>query len=154
MFSFLAGAPMINDVTTSPDHPVDFLNPSASSKTRAPAPQAFKAAQQKAYSDLKPIDISIGERAIIWILIKQAARDLNWDIVFENEATLHLEAVATTELLQFKDDVAVEVRKSQNPDRQWQIHVRSKSRLGRGDLGANAQRIRAYTHAIAALTGE
>jgi uncharacterized protein (DUF1499 family) len=53
-----------------------------------------------------------------------------------------LQAVATTALLRFKDDVVVEVRP--RDDGGSTVAMRSKSRLGKGDLGANARRIRAF----------
>ena len=52
-----------------------------------------------------------------------------------------LEVVATTRLMHFKDDVAVEVRPEGTGS---SVHMRSKSRVGKGDLGANAKRIRMF----------
>ena len=52
-----------------------------------------------------------------------------------------LTAVAVTPLLRFKDDVTVRVRPVPGGSR---VDVRSRSRLGRDDLGANAARIRRY----------
>ncbi len=64
-----------------------------------------------------------------------------WEVVYEDAAAFVLEAVATTGLLRFKDDVVVRVTPAGKGSL---IHVRSKSRLGKGDLGANAERIKAY----------
>ena len=51
------------------------------------------------------------------------------------------EALATTRVFRFVDDVAVRVRRGGGGS---VIDVRSTSRVGRSDLGANAARIRAF----------
>ena len=52
-----------------------------------------------------------------------------------------IEAVATTFWSGFKDDVVIRIAADGPGSR---VDVRSKSRVGKGDLGTNAQRIRAY----------
>ena len=51
----------------------------------------------------------------------------------------HIEAIAHTMILGFRDDVAVRVRATADGSR---IDIRSASRYGRSDLGANAARVR------------
>jgi uncharacterized protein (DUF1499 family) len=70
---------------------------------------------------------------------------MGWDIVAVDETRGRLEAVATTRLLRFKDDIVVRMRSEASGTR---IDVRSKSRVGRSDLGANARRIRAFLDAL------
>jgi uncharacterized protein (DUF1499 family) len=77
------------------------------------------------------------------------ARDMGWAIGAADKASGVITAVATTRLLRFKDDVTVRVRADGAGAR---IDVRSKSRLGRGDLGTNARRIRRYLEALRART--
>lgn len=50
-------------------------------------------------------------------------------------------AVAMTRLVRFRDDLTVRVRPAAGGSR---VDVRSRSRLGRDDLGANAARIRCF----------
>jgi hypothetical protein len=50
-------------------------------------------------------------------------------------------AVAVTRLLRFRDDITIRVRPAAGGSR---LDVRSRSRLGRDDLGANAARIRRF----------
>jgi hypothetical protein len=52
-----------------------------------------------------------------------------------------LTAVAVTRLVRFRDDITVRVRAEGGGSR---VDVRSRSRLGRDDLGANAARIRHF----------
>ena len=56
-----------------------------------------------------------------------------------------IEAVDTTKWFGFKDDIAIRVRADGAGSR---IDIRSKSRVGRSDLGTNARRIRAYAERL------
>jgi uncharacterized protein (DUF1499 family) len=58
-----------------------------------------------------------------------------------------LEATDTTRWFGFKDDVVVRVTPVAEGAR---VDVRSASRVGQSDLGANARRIRAFLAALAA----
>jgi uncharacterized protein (DUF1499 family) len=70
------------------------------------------------------------------------ARQLGWEIVAVDRARGVLEAIDTTFWFRFKDDIVVRLRdRAQGGTR---VDVRSKSRIGRSDLGTNARRIRAY----------
>jgi uncharacterized protein (DUF1499 family) len=54
--------------------------------------------------------------------------------------------VATTRLFKFKDDVTITIT---GEGAVSVVNVRSKSRIGKGDLGANARRIRAFQAELA-----
>src|SRR5439155_509507 len=70
-----------------------------------------------------------------------AAQAMGWDIVDAQPKEGRIEATASTFWFGFKDDVVVRITPLPAGSR---IDVRSKSRVGRGDTGTNAQRIRAY----------
>ena len=70
---------------------------------------------------------------------------LGWEIVSVSENEGRIEATATTFWFGFKDDVVIRVREDSGGTR---IDLRSVSRVGGGDLGANAARIRAFIDAI------
>jgi uncharacterized protein (DUF1499 family) len=70
-----------------------------------------------------------------------AARAMGWEIVAAEPAAGRIEATATTRWFGFKDDVVVRVRGTSAGSR---IDARSVSRVGKGDVGTNARRIRAY----------
>ena len=57
----------------------------------------------------------------------------------------HGSATETTHVFRFVDDVVIRVRADRTAT---VVDVRSKSRDGRGDLGANAARIRAFVAAM------
>jgi Protein of unknown function (DUF1499) len=61
------------------------------------------------------------------------AREMGLEITTAEKGEIH--AVATTRILRFKDDVTITV----SPDSTVNVH--SRSRVGKGDLGANARRI-------------
>ena len=69
------------------------------------------------------------------------ARSQGWEIVTEDATARTLDATATTFWFGFKDDVAVRVRAEGAGS---VIDVRSTSRVGLSDLGANAARIESY----------
>jgi hypothetical protein len=70
-----------------------------------------------------------------------AARDMGWEVAAADPAAGRIEAVATTFWFGFRDDVTVRVAPQEAGSR---VEVRSKSRVGRGDAGTNARRVRDY----------
>lgn len=137
--------PRINDITTTPDAPPEFraLKPSAYPKTNAPL-------QKAAYPDLAPVDLGADERKAFEKVVATARSMKSWEIAVTDGSSLRLEAVATTPLLRFKDDIVVELRSGENG--RYFAHIRSRSRLGKSDLGANAARIRVFSGALKDLT--
>jgi uncharacterized protein (DUF1499 family) len=77
-------------------------------------------------------------------------RELGWEVTEEDRAKGTIQAVATTSLMRFKDDVTVSVTRA---DDRVRVSVRSHSRVGKGDLGANAKRIRLFQAALAKRLG-
>lgn len=140
--------PAIHDVTTDPADP-PALSPREGAAD-AVAPRAYPpenaAAQQAAYADLAPIHLA-APPAQAFALAERAARALGWQIVRAEPATGQLEAIATSRVFRFVDDVAIRIRPSGSGSR---IDLRSCSRVGKSDLGANAARIRAFAERIRA----
>ena len=136
--------PSIHDITTDTGNPPQFVALRAVREKSPNGPEYAGekiARQQKAaYPDIQPL--MVGEppaRAFERALA--AARSMGWDIAAASAEDGRIEATATTRWFRFKDDVVVRVTPSTAGSR---IDVRSKSRLGRSDLGTNAKRIRAY----------
>jgi uncharacterized protein (DUF1499 family) len=136
-----AGLPAINDITTDPEDPPTF---SATDRDMSYPAERFAPQQRAAYPDLEPIRVSSDAGAAL-ALARETAKSLGWEIVsVDSEAGL-LEARAVSRIFRFVDDIAVRVRPMEAGA---VIDLRSKSRDGRGDLGANARRIRAFTAAM------
>jgi uncharacterized protein (DUF1499 family) len=70
-----------------------------------------------------------------------AAERLGWTVIERDPERLRFEAYEITSFFHFVDDVVVRVRASGSGS---VVDVRSKSRKGKGDLGANAARIRRF----------
>jgi uncharacterized protein (DUF1499 family) len=143
------GLPSIHDITTDPEDPPLF-SAVLSRRTGKVSPPEYDGPdaadqQRRAYPDIVPLDLGVApERAIDEAAL--VAGELGWEIVALDRTRGVLEAIDTTFWFRFKDDVVVRVRAS-GPSRS-RVDVRSKSRVGRGDLGANARRIREFTAAL------
>ncbi len=70
-----------------------------------------------------------------------AAQAQDWEIVSQDRKSGEIRAVATTRLWHFKDDVTLNISRS---GKDCIVDMHSQSRVGKGDLGANARRIRAF----------
>jgi uncharacterized protein (DUF1499 family) len=140
--------PPIHDISTDTDNPPAFvavapLRRDASNPVAYGGPEVA-AQQRKAYPDIQPAILSLPpaqafDRAL------QAARALGFEIVAAEPAEGRIEATDTTRWFGFKDDVVVRVRAAGAGSR---VDVRSVSRVGRGDVGTNARRIRGFLDAL------
>jgi uncharacterized protein (DUF1499 family) len=131
--------PYINDITTDTENPPQFSPPK-------PYPPHFAELQGIGYPELRALDIALPP-AQAFARARSVALELGWQIVAADERAGRIEALATTRWFGFKDDIAVRVSAAGAGSR---IDVRSKSRLGRSDLGANAKRIQAFLTAVGA----
>lgn len=103
----------------------------------------------KAYGDLKPLRMNQMPSDAFEIVL-DAANAQGWEIVNADVEGGLIEATASTFWYGFKDDIAVRLRPT--PDGVSTIvDVRSVSRVGVSDLGANTARIRTF---LAAVDGE
>ncbi len=135
--------PRINDVTTDTDDPPQFVAviPLRTGVNSAAYGGAAVAAQQHAgYPDIAPLDLGIAPAAAFARALT-AARAMEWALVSTDSAAGRIEATATTPWLRFKDDVVIRIRRRDGGSR---VDVRSASRIGGGDIGTNARRIREF----------
>ena len=102
--------------------------------------EAPSEAQRKAYPDIAAIVIPLPPEAS-FARVVNAAEAMGWEVVSQDPATGRIEAVDTTFWFGFKDDITVRVQPAGQGSR---VDVRSRSRVGRGDAGTNAQRIRGF----------
>ena len=75
----------------------------------------------------------------VWGDVRAAAETMNWNVTWVNADDMLLEAEATSLIFRFVDDVVIRVQNSD--DGCVRVDVRSTSRVGQSDLGANAARI-------------
>ncbi|MDQ3287533.1 MAG: DUF1499 domain-containing protein [Pseudomonadota bacterium] len=136
--------PPIHDITTDTETPPEFV---AVLPLRADAPNSTSyagsevaEAQLEAYPDIRPYIMS-APAPIAFEQALEAAREMGWEIVAADPVAGRIEATDTTFWFGFKDDVVVRVSQEVEGTR---IDVRSVSRVGKSDVGANAERIREY----------
>lgn len=157
------GNPFIHDVTTDFDNPPPIVaGASAPRKNPAayvgaePEPQRQGAkpgvtvtiaqAQRDAFPDIRPlelgVDLETAARAARAAIAKMKMETLAEGVDQATGAVL-IEAVATSRWFGFKDDFVVRI--TPKGESAVVVDLRSKSRVGISDLGANAARIRAFT---------
>ncbi len=140
--------PAIHDITTDTVDPPLFV---AVLPIRAGAPnppeysgEEVAMQQRESYPDIKTLlldttpDETFG-RAL------EAAEKMGLEIVAAEPLEGRIEATATTLWFGFKDDVVIRVTADGAGSR---LDIRSKSRVGRSDVGANAARIRRLISSI------
>jgi uncharacterized protein (DUF1499 family) len=137
-------SPMIHDISTDTDDPPVFVQarqlrtPQENSLDYGGAPVAQQ--QHMAYPDIKPvIDDLSREEALTRVV--QVVLGLNWTLVNADFDTGIVEAYDTTRVFGFVDDIVIRVRAHGGGSR---IDIRSVSRVGLGDAGMNAARIRSF----------
>jgi hypothetical protein len=74
------------------------------------------------------------------------ARDIGLEITAQSAEKGEIAAVATTQVFRFKDDVTIAIARQGSGTT---VNMRSHSRIGKGDLGANARRIREFQAQLA-----
>ncbi len=140
--------PPIHDISTDTENPPAFV---ALLPARREAPNGadyegagVAAKQRAAYPDVRPLVVP-DPPARTFARALAAAQKMGWTIAAADEAGGRVEATATTFWFGFRDDVVVRVVPEGTGSR---IDVRSDSRVGIGDLGTNARRIKAYLKLI------
>ncbi len=142
--------PPIHDISTDLDDPPAFV---AVLPLRANAPNPathggaeLAQAQRRGYPDIGPHHLPLAP-AQAFARALEAARKMGWEVVAQDAVAGRIEATATTFWFGFKDDIVIRLRPEGEGTR---VDLRSVSRVGRSDVGANAARIRAYLSALGA----
>lgn len=136
------GKPPINDITTNPIDPPRFAATGEHGGRDMSFPEAFADVIRQAYPDLEPLRSDLPpDRAYQRSLA--VAEELGWEITHRDPAAGRFEARDVTALFRFVDDISVRVQRDGDGEGSV-VDIRSKSRDGRGDMGANAERIRSF----------
>jgi uncharacterized protein (DUF1499 family) len=138
------GAPPIHDITTDTDNPPSFVAivPLRAGAANPPEYAGREVAEQqrRAYPDIGPLVLH-SSATEAFDRVHAVVQDLGWELVASDRASGRIEATDTTFWFGFKDDVIVRI--TEDPSGQdSRIDVRSKSRVGVGDVGTNARRVR------------
>jgi len=137
--------PAIKDVTTDPIDPPRF---EVVARLRPPNTSAYPGLataelQKEAWPDIEPLIVPVSTRAAFDATMTLITKR-KWRIV-DARAPLpgrdgHIEAIARTPIMGFRDDVVVRIRTTRQGT---QIDLRSASRYGYTDFGGNAGRVMA-----------
>jgi uncharacterized protein (DUF1499 family) len=140
-----SNVPRINDITTDTRNPPVFVHAKTladnAARDMSYPGEEFAKQQREGYPDLSPLRLPMPPDQA-FSRVQLAARSMpGWRITDENPQGLRLEGTDTSEVFRFVDDFVIEVRKSNGGS---EVQMRSKSRVGRGDIGANAKRIETF----------
>ena len=144
LMSRAKSVPPIHDITTDPADPPAFVA-LAEVRNKGPNKAAYPGAaaadqQRRAYRDIGPKVLDAPPRDAMQKAI-DAARSMGWEVVATDASAGRIEAVDTTSWFGFKDDIVIRIRPNGPGSR---VDVRSASRVGVSDIGANAERIRGF----------
>lgn len=138
----------INDINTQ-NPPVSFQSVVSEEEHPKNAYDTnFVEIQKRLHPEVKPLDLSQSTAEAFAAALAAAKSQDNWSLTVVDEESYFIQGVATTPTVGFKDDFAIQV--VENGDLGSRVHMRSKSRLGRNDFGANAKRIVNFFSAIEA----
>ncbi len=144
-----ASVPPIHDISTDTTNPPAFqaLLPQ---RHDAPNPVEYGGAgiasqQQTAYPDIQPLDLAASTQQVFDAALA-TARDMGWEIAAQDPSQGRIEATATTFWYGFKDDVVIRIQPES--DGKTRLDIRSLSRVGKSDVGKNADRIRSFEQRI------
>jgi uncharacterized protein (DUF1499 family) len=135
--------PPIHDITTDMTDPPTFAALDAAAN--AYDAEEVGPQQSAAYPDVKPIEVPAAPAAAFERAVATARAMPDWEVVRSDPASGAIEATSTSRVFRFVDDVSIRVRPSGAGAR---IDLRSRSRVGESDLGANAARILAFRAAF------
>lgn len=147
-----ASVPPIHDISTNTEDPPAFLavaplRPGGSNPLAYDGEETARL-QREAYPDLMTMTYARGTDEVFQAAL-EVAEELDWALADADREGGRIEATATTRWFGFKDDVVVRLLPGPAADSTL-VDVRSKSRVGRSDIGVNAARIRAFREALSA----
>jgi len=140
------GAPPIHDITTDIENPPAFVAAvPLNTPGRTDYDPAVAEQQRAAFPDLSPVMLPVApddafDRALAVV------GEMGWELLATDAGALRIEATDRTFWFGFADDVVVRV--ASDGEAGSRVDVRSLSRVGGGDLGVNARRVREFVAAL------
>ena len=139
--------PILSDISTDIDNPPYFSLTGVAYDARkgfqpSGIPQSARQAQRAAYPDVEPIVIDLDPDEAFSLILK-TANALGWKLIDKRppggrSGEGHADFIDKSLILAIDEDVTIRLRPMPG---QTRIDLRSASRYGRHDFGANAQRI-------------
>lgn len=152
--------PLIHDITTDFDNPPAIIEGASADRANPPeyvggelvrnSQMTVAEAQREAFPDIQPMIVNAGldETAEI---VRTLLPSMKMEIINETltDEGWRIEATYTSFWYGFVDDFVVRLTPEGSMTR---VDVRSKSRVGLSDLGANAKRVRTFYEKLDAVT--
>ena len=142
--------PQINDIATDVADPPSYSRSSRSLAARfghipGDPPAGVRDIQAKAYPTVGPITLDL-EADEVYAVVQKTIAARGWKVIEQvgpggRSGVGHIDAIDRSLILGLPDDIAVRIRPLAGRTR---IDLRSASRFGRTDFGANAQRIQKF----------
>jgi uncharacterized protein (DUF1499 family) len=103
--------------------------------------------QAEVYPDLAPLDLpDLPSDEALQLALRVANQMPGWSVTSSDPESGRIYATAESSIFHFVDDVSILVEP--RPPGGSLVQMRSRSRIGQSDLGANVKRIRAYLAAV------
>ncbi len=149
-----SGAPPIHDITTDVGNPPSF-DAILPLRKNAPNPPEYTGSetarlQKETFPDIVTLTVAKPTDEV-FTAAERVVRDLGWEIARADPGAGQIEATDTTYWFRFKDDVVIRLTPRGT---ETDVDIRSKSRVGRGDMGTNALRIRDFLNRLSAATAD
>jgi uncharacterized protein (DUF1499 family) len=101
--------------------------------------------ETREYPDIQPQRFKTGAKKVFDVA-EEVVKTMGWTIIESDRQQGTIDAVAAISFFRIKDDVTIIIK---NEGDQTIVNVRSRSRVGQGDLGRNARRIRRFQTELA-----
>lgn len=147
--------PFIHDVTTDIQNPPQFIA-AAKDRLSGDHPVAYEGdeiaqLQVAGYPNLTTLELNQPVEAVV-LQAQEVVLAMGWEVLASNteQSPFTIEAVDESLLFGFKDDVVIRIESFTTPEQhvdvpaKTRVDVRSMSRVGKSDLGANAARIESF----------
>lgn len=137
-------APVIHDVSTDWTNPPQYINLEnlrAEGENPLQSAEEVRALQEEFYPGIQPLIVAAALPELM-VRIREVADRMGWMVLLIEPEKGFMQSVATTFWFGFKDDVVVRVTDvGPHQPGHLKVDVRSSSRVGKSDLGKNAERI-------------
>jgi uncharacterized protein (DUF1499 family) len=141
--------PPINDISTDLANPPAFTH-AATLPENAGRDMGFPPGNapliKQGYPELQPLHLAVEPDIAYHRAVETARAAKDWVVTHEDAAARVFEGIATTKTFRWRDDFVVRI--VPGPSGGSIVDMRSKSREGKSDLGANARRIALFFEAL------
>lgn len=145
--------PLLNDIVTNVDEPLMFIRIGDVRHTDDNSikySDTFPTIQQTYYPNIQPLVLTQSAETVFQQVVTLVQSN-GWEVVSLYPKERVIEATVTTPVFWFIDDVIIQVKVL---DGNSVVDMRSSSRIGQGDYGTNAQRVKTFLAELSLMNEE